>query len=175
MRAIGWVATLGLTVLAGCAVPKPQQPPEFQVGVPFDQAAARRSIEPGPNTVRGSALLRQRGGGIVSCAGLDVRLIPDTEYASRRMSILYASEEAGFISISMPLVRFAPDLPEYMSTTRVAKCDAQGNFVFERVADGSFFVVTRITWGVGYSTEGGSLMKRVSVSGGQSVHQVLSQ
>ena len=73
--------------------------------------------------------------------------------------------------------RFNPDPPEYSADVKVQKCDAQGDFVFERVADGDFFVVTQITWETGTSSsyQGGNLMQRVSVSGGKSVSIVLAQ
>ena len=43
---------------------------------------------------------------------------------------------------------------------------AKGNFVFERVSDGEFFIAVLVSWQVGDSPQGSQLMHRVSVRGG---------
>lgn len=67
-----------------------------------------------------------------------------------------------------------PDLPEYHELVLSTTCDGQGNFRFENVADGDFYVVTAITWETAYTYEGGPLMKRVSLQGGETVRVVLA-
>jgi hypothetical protein len=37
-------------------------------------------------------------------------------------------------------LKFVPDVAEYTSLVRVTRCDAQGNFAFDKVADGEFYV-----------------------------------
>jgi hypothetical protein len=160
------------TMLIGCAAPTSPFAPVFEISASFDAAHARRLLQEGSNSVKGNAFMRQRGGGVVTCAGQAVRLVPATQYARQRFFALYGSNESG--SQRGQRYRFNPDPPEYYANTREQKCDSQGNFLFERVADGEFFVATQITWQVGYSAEGGNLMQRVAVSGGKTVSIIMA-
>lgn len=158
------VMTLSAAVLVGCVAP----PAPLRVDVPFNEAEARALLLPGSNTIKGSALLRQRGGGVVTCAGSTVTLVPATNYAKRRMWVLYEDREisrGGNIE-NTPL--------SFYGATRQTLCNAQGFFSFENVADGEFFVTTRVTWMAGNSPQGGGLYRRVSVQGGQTTEVVLT-
>lgn len=158
------------SVLAGCALP--QQKP-IAVKAPFSVGEAAELTRPGVNIVSGSALIRQNGGGVVTCAGLPVLLVPQTAYATERVKAIYGNTTRGYNPITRRL-SFTPDPSTYMQMTRETLCDAQGNFTFPDVADGSFYVISVITWTVANSPQGGSLMQFVDVRGGQSQQVVLS-
>jgi hypothetical protein len=150
--------------LAGCATPSPP------ISTPFDQEHATRLLAPGPNTVKGSALIRQRGGGVVTCAGSAVALVPATAYARQRMVAIYGNAERGALGSG-----WRGDSPTgYRENIRLTVCDAQGFFGFDQVADGEFFVTTSIRWSVGNSAEGGNLMQRTLVMGGKTTSLVLA-
>lgn len=157
---------LAMLVLAGCAI----APPEPQIAVAFDQEHASRLLAPGPNSVKGSALIRQRGGGVVTCAGRPVALVPATAYARERMVALYGNAERGASSSGWQGASPAG----YKESVRLTVCDAQGFFGFDQVADGEFFVTTSITWSVGNSVQGGNLMQRTVVMGGRMANLVLA-
>jgi hypothetical protein len=161
-------------LLAGCAAP--MQPTTWRIAQPFDADQARALLQPGPNTIKGNGFIRQRGGGVVTCAGSQVRLIPLTEYAKQRLTYLYGSGMYTGVALWRPgeSVVFEPDPPAYAELTRITRCDGQGNFVFDRVADGEFFVSTVVTWVVASQPQGGSLITRVRVSGGVVESVVLS-
>lgn len=166
MAKLRTLSALVAVVLQACAV---AHPPVI-IHEPFDAAQAKAMLQPGANTLTGSALIRQRGGGIVTCAGNTVRLVPATLYAKRRMAVIY-----GGVRIARQTVPFSPDPAEYAELTRTTVCNAQGFFTFNGVADGDFFVVTEIRWTVGYSVEGGSLMERVSLQGAEKKEITLAQ
>ncbi|WP_146180674.1 hypothetical protein [Pseudomonas sp. HMWF032] len=154
-------------VLVGCAIAKP-----VNLTSSFNAQEARELTRPGVNIVSGSALIRQNGGGVVTCAGLQVLLIPKTAYAAERMRVIYGNTERGYNSVYRQ-VAFNPEIPEYQSINRSTLCDAQGHFSFDDVADGSFFVVSQIVWNVG-GPQGGAVMQAVTVRGGESKQLVLS-
>ncbi len=154
--------------LVGCATSKP-----VQLSARFNADEARRLIQPGVNIVSGSALIRQNGGGVVSCAGLPVVLVPHTGYASERLRAIYGNTERGFNNVYRQ-IKFTPDEPAYAQLSRQTICDAQGRFSFDDVADGRFYLISHITWQVGNMAQGGSLMQAVTVNGGQSRNVVLS-
>lgn len=155
-------------ILAGCAVTKPP----VALTTRFDVQQAQEMVRPGVNIISGSALIRQNGGGVVTCAGLPILLVPNTAYASERMSVIYRNAERGFVAVSNGIT-FTPDDPAYMKNTRTTVCDAQGKFAFNDVADGRFFVLSNIVWNVG-GPQGGTVMQAVAVSGGQAREIVLS-
>ena len=125
-------------LMAACAS---IQPKFVDVSVRFDAEAAREQMKDGKNTIKGSAFLRQNGGGVVTCAGYPVNIVPDTEYARARMRVNYDSTEHGFLDANQ--ARFgrhsivSKNVPvEYVHLMRKSKCDAMGNFAFEDVGDG---------------------------------------
>jgi hypothetical protein len=174
MKSMTILAVLGAAgALGGCANLQPKEEFHYMTAV-FDPAAAEQMSAPGGNTVSGSGFMKQRGGGVVTCAGSAVALTPATDYASERMEVIYGSMSGG---VSLPKtagINFVPTPLAYMKSARETRCDAQGNFSFDKVADGTFFVTTTVAWRVGYSTQGGHLMQRVTVQGGQAKSIVLA-
>lgn len=162
------VAFAGVATLAGCAAP----PTVVQLG-PFDAAAAQRQLAPGTNAIRGSAFLRQLGGGVVTCAGAVVSLVPATTYAQRMYQALYGTD-LGPAQHTGGAFNVTPKSDEFGQLVKKTQCDAQGNFAFERVADGDFFVETTVSWVVGGVTNGGPIMRRVAVSGGATTSVVVA-
>jgi len=144
----------------------------FSTVTRFDSENAKKLLEDGPNTIKGSAVVRQGRGEVVSCAGRPVYLVPATAYADERMRIVYGRLDHGF---SNNRQTFENEPVGYKELVRETRCDAQGYFAFRSVADGTFYVASQITWSAGsYSTKGGSLMKRVTVSNGDTKEIVLA-
>lgn len=164
----------GILATASCATSGGLLTRRVQITTPYDGTEAKSLLKQGSNTVTGSALIRQKGGGVVTCAGNDANLIPATAYARERMHALYGSDSKGYRGGVTREVIFEPEEPEYKENIRTTRCDAQGFFKFRNVADGQFFVVTSVLWSSGYVAEGGVLMQRVSLSDGQEEEIVLS-
>jgi hypothetical protein len=164
----GWIAGLLTLAIAGCAAPLPVA----SITASFDRAQAEQLMRAGPNTIKGSALMRQRGGGVVTCAGTAVQLVPATEYAKERIKAIYASDQRGIAYAARFRLPSAP--PGYIANTRTTMCDAQGYFVFDQVANGEFFVTTLVRWVAGNDAQGGYLMARVAPADGATVNVVLA-
>ena len=156
-------------VLSGCIMQPKTVATVATVGA-FDPEEVSFIHEDGPNTIEGQAFLRQRGGGVVTCAGNTVYLFPAGAYARERVQNIYGT-------VARPArARAVPDTPDprYLAFLRETRCDAQGDFSFDRLADGRYFVGTRIVWLAGNRTQGGPVMAPVEVSGGQTVEVILS-
>lgn len=171
MKNVIAIAMAGL-LLAGCASQSKVR--TVQLSQAFDTTEAQRLLQPGVNIVQGSALIRQQGGGVVTCAGLQVRLVPKTAYADERVRAIYGNNTKGFTPIHLAQIAFTPDHPGYLQYTKEKLCDAQGNFQFNDVADGDFYLVSQISWVVAQRSQGGSLMQSISVRNGQALQVVLS-
>ncbi len=153
---------VALTLL-GCAAPLAP----LKTSKIFDADLARKDTQKGSNTIKGSALIRQQGGGVVTCAGQTVTAIPATSYADERIWATYGSYNKGYRPIHLGNVQFENEPFEYRQLTLSTTCDAQGYFKFENVADASFYIVTTINWQAGNTQQGGRLMQKTNVWKGQ--------
>jgi hypothetical protein len=131
--------------------------------------------QPGTNTIEGSALLRQQGGGVVTCGGSEVDLIPASKYASERLTYLYGGPDGGYTSaLSMMYYKEPPPPnPEYQRTWRKTICDAQGKFKFTNLPDGGWYVLSEVRWTVN-TPQGGYIAKFVQVKDGETKEVVLT-
>lgn len=159
-----------LATLSGCATH--QYTPKEK----FDAVATKELLKNGSNSIKGSALIRQGGGGVVTCAGQEVGLAPATPYQQERMFAIYGNFYSGYNpAFGGRQVEFQGEDPEYKYLIKKTTCDAQGFFKFEKIADGDFYVVSVILWKVNpYFYEGGSLMQRITVKGGETKEIVLA-
>lgn len=161
-----------LFIITGC-IPLPQQQ-IIIVDTPFEKELAQKLLQPGKNTIKVNAFMRQRGGGVVTCAGFPVHLIPATQLARDRISAIYGTLEGGFapFPLSFPTSR---DFFNYDKLIIKKHCNSDGNVVFENVADGQFYVTSMVKWQVQqFGSEGGAVSKLIRVSGGQTLEVILS-
>lgn len=135
----------------------------------------------GGSSITGSGFARQRGGGVVSCAGNTVYLMPDTAFYSWVITPVVEERIDGTLgfdsrmgaSESYPVAdRLAGEPLQYV---RAASCDIDGRFEFAEVPRGAYLVATVITWFVsGSGQQGGPVFERVSVDGDQSTDVTLT-
>lgn len=181
-------AAFGLA-LVGCA-PQPVLPSQsraepqtrfIRTYAPFDPDEVAWFNTDGEGRIEGSALLRTVGGDVRTCAGLEVTLLPAGEYASERMGGIYQDNFKGFVPVSVAAIplEFSDDDPRYTQTTKTTLCDAQGEFEFDNLPMGDYFVTTSVIWQVpgryGSSSQGGVIMQRVNLPLGETVRVVLTQ
>lgn len=181
-RIMRWIiaASFSAAVLMGCAV-APSGPTVARLTEPFDNAAAASQMEPGSATLEGNAFMQQRGGGVVTCAGYPVQIMPVTRYATERFSVQYGEVLDGETAMwsaadaAQHKFVFEPDPPEFHKARRLTKCDSSGNFQFDDLRAGSYYVMTAVIWNVGYRTQGGALLTRVTLRDGQHKRIIVSQ
>ncbi len=144
----------------------------------FDAEQAGKQMKEGKNTIEGSALWREKNGHVQTCAGYQVTLYPATKYAEERIKHQYGNAERGGREITKQLA-FIPDEEQFYKLSKKTFCDVEGKFLFEDVADGDYYAVTKIVWGnpddPEDQTEGGTVMSKLSVKGGKKIKIVLSQ
>ena len=169
MKPAALFLALILTVV-GCANIGQQDTALSTPLAPSEVDWARQS---GPNTVGGRAVVTV-GGTSHSCAGQPANLIPDSSYARERMTAIFGNTTSGRRAASLGAVKFQRDDSLYVSTLRTARCNASGSFSFAMVPDGVWYVTTSVKWQGASQVEGGSMMQRVDVRGGQLVEAFLS-
>jgi hypothetical protein len=138
----------------------------------FDAKAVAWSKKPGTNRIAGTAELTAQGK-TRTCAGLEVRLVPDARYTRERVALLYGTATEGFVDADRARrVQERPGAvvePAYARSHKVATCDAKGRFSFAQLADGTYYVLAPVVWrkANAQTTDGGFLMQRVNVKGGE--------
>ena len=161
---------LGLVlIVTGCAQFGSQ---EASLSTPIASSEVDWSRRTGTNTVTGLAVI-DANGTTHTCSGQSANLIPDSAYARARMAAIFGNTSKGMRAASLGPVKFERDDPLYVSTLRTTRCDVAGSFSFPRVPDGTWFVTSSVKWQGASQVEGGSLMQRVDVRGGQVTKVVL--
>ena len=117
----------------------------------FDYSEHEPYAKRGENGVSGQAFLRQQGENVVTCAGSRVLLLPATSYFREMFWHL-------IIDGSEPEPPETP-YPSLKSMIRRTQCDAQGNFSFSEIPDGTWFILTQVN-----ARDGGVLITEVTLS-----------
>lgn len=140
----------------------------FPIHSSFDENEVTWSKAKGKNSIKGQAFLRTRGGDIKTCAGFDVLLHPHSTYGAERIKAIYGNENAGF----QIRTNVQPPDPKYFNLKRVTKCNATGDFEFHDLPDGTYYIIAAVVWEVPNSypgKQGGGVMQKVSVNGGETI------
>lgn len=114
----------------------------------------------GDAAVRGQALWRQDGGGLITCAGDEVYMFPVSEYAQHQLQQLKYGDR-------LDLSR-QPGFHKQL-------CDAQGNFSFRDLGAGDWYVVSRFVWYENYKPQGGWLVTTVDLAPGERERVIVNE
>ena len=154
--------------LLGCvAVPSPSIPSSvYQTRSEFKREDVSWIDNEGTASIGGNSFLRQQNGGVVTCAGFQVLLLPAGAYADERIGVIYQSIIKGFKpSIIPPAIDEAH--PDYLRVSKQTVCDVDGRFKFSGLAAGNYYVLSTVAWGVRPRIQGGHLMQQVYLDEGQ--------
>jgi hypothetical protein len=161
-------AAAALATACGTA-PSPQR--STPTPIAFSTAEHDAYLATGTSSIKGQAFLRQRGGGVVTCAGSRVLLMPATPFFKEFTRVTQQGRSGS-----------APNMnPSHAGVFKLAQCDAQGNFAFDNLVTAQWLVFTEVKWYVpnadrrwSGSTQGGTLMREVSVNQGSATQVILS-
>jgi hypothetical protein len=135
--------TCGLLLAACVPFPRSGGGQVVPMETVFDLDEHRPYLEPGMNNIKGQAFLVQRGGGVVTCAGNAVALLPATKFFDEYLYLVRRG--------------LTPQTKWKAGATRHGYCDAQGNFSFTNLPDGKWYIFTEVRWQVPL---GGSVRSR---------------
>jgi hypothetical protein len=174
-KALATGAFIGLCVTGAADAKKKSQPLSDP---PIDAAQFEWSTKPGDNAIEGEAMVRTRGGDVKTCAGLAVSVLPVTAYTDLYASRAFRSTQAGIYV--PPLFGKPVNLaPEASPFVRAKRCNSQGQFSFKGLPDGTYYVVAKVTWEAptryGLVTQGGDVMQRVELRGGETKELTVTQ
>lgn len=162
MRRALFLAVGFATLVSACALTQ-RQPVEMRTR--FSGPDHEAFLGSGTGSISGQGFLRQRGGGIVTCAGSKVLMFPASPFFAEFVEHFRAGRRPAAVEQVSGT---------YRSVLKESQCDAQGNFAFSALPTGSWFIVTEVNWAVGDNRQGGALLRQVYVSSGQSQQVLLS-
>jgi hypothetical protein len=149
---------------AGCSAEQPVQesaPGFVKTQTKFDYSEHEPYAKPGENGISGQAFLRQQGDSVVTCAGSRVLLLPATSYFREMFwHMIVAGGEPKPPETAYPCLK---------GMIRRTECDAQGNFSFSEIPDGTWFVLTQVNAG-----DGGVLITEVTLSNRRTIQVLLT-
>ena len=128
--------------------------------------------QPGKATVSGTAVLKLGDDTLKGCAGFNVELLPVAAYSSERILKTYGNTREGQILLEQNPPKFTPDVKAYHEMLLKSTCDAQGQFRFEKVPQGEYFIMAFIMWDDTSGSPrkaGGAVMKRIRVGADDNV------
>lgn len=128
----------------------------------FDYSEHEPYAKTGENGISGHAFLTQQGGSVVTCAGSRVLLLPATSYFRE---VFWHMIVAG----NEPEPPEKP-YPSLKNMIRRAECDAQGNFSFSEIPEGTWFVLTQVN-----GRNGNLLITEVTLSNGITTKILLTE
>jgi hypothetical protein len=139
---------------AGCSARQPVResaPPFVKTQTKFDYSEHEPYAKPGENGISRQAFLSQQGGSVVTCAGNRVLLMPATSYFREVFwHMIVARSEPEPLSNPYPSLK---------GMIRRTQCDADGNFSFSEIPDGTWFILTQVN-----ARDGGVLITEVTLS-----------
>ena len=168
---------LSLVVMGLGACANIYQPKVLNISSGFDNEVAESMMSNGNNTIKGTSFLRQNGGAVVTCAGYTITLVPETRYAKERMVAIYGENSEGKTYVAPSLYTKVVDPKEpanYQKLVKTATCDQQGNFEFDNIVDGKFYLISTVVWRAGDFPQGAKMMQPISVHNGESKKVIMT-
>ncbi len=133
---------------AGCVTPPRQlttpQAATPQPTIPFDESALQPFAVKGTSNITGQAFLKTAGGEVRYGAGDDVSLIPVTPYTTKRVEAFVAASDPIVAGILVPQ-HIDLRLQKYI---RTVVADGSGNFEFQNIPAGDYYIACPIFWSV---------------------------
>lgn len=166
------VAMILVSVLAGCALPQPIT----WTPIPYDESEYNALPKSGTGVIRGQVFAKTVGGDVKKGAGNEVILVPATKYRNQWYSERYLLGHRALVNAD----------PRHESLDRTKITDGEGRFEYADVPPGDYYVIGSVSWQTisdnPYSrrlglmdTQGGTVIKRVSVADGKITEAMLSR
>jgi hypothetical protein len=150
------ICALSTLCLVSCASVRRGPYLPTKLFVPFDRAEHAPYEAIGAGRIEGQAFLRQRGGGVVTCAGSTVTVSPATDFSREILAYLRASGD-------ITAAEHRPARVAFDNLKRTTECDAQGSFVVTQLPAGLWIVSVSVVWHIGSEQQGGVLQREIQV------------
>lgn len=140
---------------------------------PFSAAEVEWSTVPGSATVEGVA--RVGLSSVRTCAGAEAQLVPQSAFATAMMRTVFGNAARGYVTLASSPAYPRSIPPDFAKSIRRVACSPTGEFRFEGVPAGTYYIFANAVWREGDEAvpRGGSLMRRVEVADRATIRVVL--
>lgn len=160
---------LFLAILStGCSVKQPEKKENsITIKNKFDENEVSWFKNKGNGTIKGNAKFKAKNGELRFGEEFRIELMPYALYTEERLGKIYKNKKSGFVYLQDGIPKFTPDPEGYHETIKTF-CDKEGNFEFNNLPAGKFYVIAFMSWEKENVKNGGGLMKQVVLSDGES-------
>lgn len=149
-----FILVLIVTLVSGCGLRE-----VGNIETPYVASEYVPYAQPGSAAIVGTVAERQLAGRSMTCADMDVELMPSTTYTRESVAV--------FRTGKMPSGRASSDKKTLLqSVIKKAKCDASGHFAFSGLAAGTWIVGIEMRAGDGDSMTG-AVFREIAVAPGE--------
>ncbi|WP_025742001.1 hypothetical protein [Aquimarina pacifica] len=117
----------------------------------------------GNGSIKGIAKFKSKSGDIRFGDEFRIELLPNCGYTQERLNHIYQSKSSGYVHVEDGIPKFTPD-PEEFHDTMKTMCNKNGEFEFNNLPAGSYYVIAFMLW----DQTGGGIMQQVTLSEGES-------
>jgi len=145
------VLVLVVALVAGCGMRELQN-----LETPYVASEYLPYAQPGTASIAGTVADRPLGGRAMTCAGMNVELMPATAFTREMVAIIRAGK--------LPSGRASPENKTLLkSVIKKTTCDGSGHFAFDKLAAGTWIVGLELRTGDS-DTMAGALFREVAVA-----------
>lgn len=121
-----------------------------------------RYREAGTASIIGQGLMREQGGGVVTCAGSTALLLPDLPPTHQGLNAMYSGYDPNWSG------------EKWANGRRSTTCDTQGNFEFNQLPAANWYVLVTVVWEVAGVSQRGTLAAPAATQAGQQLRVLLT-
>ena len=148
------VLVLVVALVAGCGMRELQN-----LETPYVASDYLPYAQPGTASIAGTVADRPLGGRAMTCAGMNVELMPATAFTREMVAIIRAGK--------LPSGRASPENKTLLkSVIKKTTCDGSGHFTFDKLAAGTWIVGLELRTGDS-DRMAGALFREVTVAAGE--------
>jgi Ca2+/Na+ antiporter len=153
---------------SGCSVKQPEKKENIiTLKNNFDKNEVKWFKSKGNGNIKGNAKFKSKNGELRFGEGFGIELLPFSLYTEERLGKIYKNKKSGFVYVEDGVSKFIPNPEGYHDTIKTS-CDKEGNFEFNNLPSGNYYVIAFMIWENQNVKTGGALMKKIVLSKSES-------
>lgn len=147
-----------VTVFSSCTN-KSTKNESIKIESEFNENEVKWFINPGTSSIKGLAKFKSKNDDIRFGKDFWVELNPYSAYTKERLNDIYKDDNSAYVYIENGIPKFIPD-PEGYHKTRKVMCNEEGEFEFNNLPAGDYYVIAFMLW----DKTGGGIMHHIKLS-----------
>lgn len=155
-------------LLTNCATKQPvKKDAVIQIHNKFDENEVSWFKNKGAGSIKGNAKFKNKSGELRFGEEFRIELMPYSIYTEERLGKIYDNKKSGFVYLEDGIPKFIPDPEGYHETIKTF-CNKQGDFEFNNLPPGKYYIIAFMFWEKQNIKTGGGLMKKIVLSESES-------